>query len=232
MAADAPVQDKRAPKAAAKSDPQKPPAPVPAEIEVARGDTLFRIAAKARHPGASLNQTVLALYRANPEAFFDANINQLIVGRTLKVPSMETVTAVDAAEAGRQLKQLIARPQTPVPSAPPQVKEAPPVPKPRPDLPPKPAARVPAMTPAQAAERFQEGISLERKGDLQAAMTAYLAAGESGNGLAQKRLGDIYNTGNAVVQRDYETSLRWYQRARAQGVEIPKPITNPGVRLH
>ena len=88
------------------------------------------------------------------------------------------------------------------------------------------------MKAAQATEGFQGAISLERKGDLQAAMTAYLAAGEAGNGLAQKRLGDIYNTGNAVVQRDYETSLRWYQKARAQGVAIPKPITNPGVRLH
>ena len=61
-------------------------------------------------------------------------------------------------------------------------------------------------------------------------MTAYLAAGEAGNGMAQKRLGDIYNTGNAVVRRDYETALKWYQKARAQGIEIPKPITNPGVR--
>ena len=74
----------------------------------------------------------------------------------------------------------------------------------------------------------QEGIKFERDGDLQAAMTAYLAAGESGNGMAQKRLGDIYNTGNAAVRRDYETALKWYQKARAQGVEIPKPITNPG----
>ena len=232
MAADVPAQVKKVPNAAAKPTPQKAPAPVPAEIEVARRDTLFRIASRARHPGATLSQTVLALYRTNPEAFFDGNINQLIVGRTLKIPPFETVTAVDAAEAGRQLKQLIAKPLTPVPPAPPQIKEAPPAPKPRPESPLKPAARAPAMTPAQAAERFQEGINLERNGDLQAAMTAYLAAGDAGNGLAQKRLGDIYNTGNAVVQRDYETSLKWYQKARAQGVEIPKPITNPGVRLH
>lgn len=223
------------PAPAAKSAPQKapavPPAPaaaVPAEYEVAKGDTLFRIAGKARHQGVTLNQMVLGLYRANPEAFLEGNINQLIVGQVLKVPTLEAVMAVDAAQASQQLRQLIARPIVPPPPAPP-VKEAPAPPKPRPEPPSKPAAK-PALTPVQAAERFQEGRKLERNGDLQAAMTAYLAAGEAGDGLAQKRLGDIYNTGNALVQRDYETALKWYQKARAQGIEIPKPITNPGVR--
>jgi len=172
---------------------------------------------------------VLALYRANPEAFLDGNINQLIVGRVLKVPSVEAVLAVDAAQASQQLRQLTARPPTPPTPAPPPVKEAPLPPKPKPEPAPKPQPK-PLLTPPQAAQRFEEGLKAERSGDLQAAMAAYLAAGEAGNGAAQKRLGDIYNSGSTIVQRDYETSLRWYQKARAQGVEIPKPITNPGVR--
>ena len=213
-----------------KATPPKGGIAIPSEVEVAKGDTLFRIAGRVRHPGVTLNQMVLALYRANPEAFFAENINQLIVGRVLKVPPLEAVTAVDAAQASQQLKQLIARPTVPVPppAAPP--KEAPVPPKPKAEPLPKPAAIAPTLTPAQAAERFEEGIKLERNGDLQAAMTAYVAAGDAGNGMAQKRLGDIYNTGNAVVRRDYETALKWYQKARAQGIEIPKPITNPGVR--
>ena len=224
------AQEAKAPRArAGKSAPPKAPAAVPAQVEVVRGDTLFRIAGKARHPGVTLNQMVLGLYRANPEAFFDGNINQLIVGRVLKVPPLEAVTAVDAAQASQQLKQLIARPVVPVPPPAPPAREAPAPAKPA-EPPRKPAASAPALTPAQAAARFEEGIKLERAGDLQAAMTAFLAAGEAGNGTAQKRLGDIYNTGNAVVRRDYETALKWYQKARAQGIEIPKPITNPGVR--
>ena len=71
-------------------------------------------------------------------------------------------------------------------------------------------------------------MKLERDGDLKAAMQAYVESGDAGYGIAQKRLGDIYNTGNAVVTRDYETALRWYQKARAQGIDIPKPFTNPG----
>ena len=205
------------------------PVAVPATYEVARGDTLFRIAGKVRHPGATLNQTVLALYRANPDAFLEGNINQLLVGRSLAVPGRETVLAVDPAEATRQMRALVARPLVPVPPPPPPAKEPPPPPKPQPEPPPKPVARPPMpLSPDQAAVRFDEGLKLEQRGDLRAAMQAYIAAGESGNGPAQKRLGDIYNTGNPAVARDYETALRWYQKARAQGIEIPKPITNPG----
>ena len=39
---------------------------------------------------------ILALYRANPEAFLDGNINQLIVGRVLSIPSADKVMATDA----------------------------------------------------------------------------------------------------------------------------------------
>ena len=224
-------QEAKAPRArAAKPVPPKAPAAVPAQVEVAKGDTLFKLAGKARHSGVTLNQMVLALYRANPEAFLDGNINQLIVGRVLKVPTPEAVTAVNAAQASQELKKLVAKAAVPVPPAAPPAKEVPGPVKPRPEPATKPAVSAPTLTPAQAAERFQAGIKFERDGDLRAAMTAYLAAGEAGNGTAQKRLGDLYNAGNAIVPRDYETSLKWYQKARAQGVEIPKPITNPGVR--
>jgi len=82
----------------------------------------------------------------------------------------------------------------------------------------------------QADARYQEGVELERRGDLRAAVAAYQQAGESGHALAQKKLGDFYGTGNDVIERDYETSLRWYERARQQGVDTPKPFSYPGVR--
>ena len=82
----------------------------------------------------------------------------------------------------------------------------------------------------EAARRYSDGLELERKGEPQAAMLAYLDAAESGNGLAQKRLGDIYGTGTAYAERDYGLALKWYERARAQGVEIPKPFTYSGLR--
>ena len=83
------------------------------------------------------------------------------------------------------------------------------------------------LTPAEAAQRFREGENLERKRDLRGAFDAYLAAGEAGDGHAQKKLGDLYSAGNRVVERDYESALRWYHKARAQGIEIPAPFTYP-----
>jgi localization factor PodJL len=80
-----------------------------------------------------------------------------------------------------------------------------------------------------AAARYSDGRMLERSGQLEAAMEAYLEAAVGGHGPAQKRLGDFYNNGTGV-QRDYETSLRWYQRAREQGEDIPLPFSYPGVR--
>ena len=81
-----------------------------------------------------------------------------------------------------------------------------------------------------AAARYGEARELERRGYWAAAMQAYQEAAVSGHGPAQKRLGDIYGNGKGEVERDYETSLRWYQRAREQGEEIPLPFSYPGVR--
>lgn len=77
----------------------------------------------------------------------------------------------------------------------------------------------------EAAEKqYQHARELEKKGDNKGALVAYLAAGEAGHGYAQKRLGEIYERGNSATKRDYDVALRWYEKARAQGIEIPKPI--------
>ncbi len=87
---------------------------------------------------------------------------------------------------------------------------------------------------APAADRYSQGELFEHRGDHQAALDAYTESAESGNGYAQKKLGEIYNTGNAVVVRDYETALKWNSKARAQGIEIATPdpihLSNPGTR--
>jgi TPR repeat protein len=76
-----------------------------------------------------------------------------------------------------------------------------------------------------AEQQYQQAKQMEGKGDEKGALRAYLVAGNAGHGLAQKRLGEIYEKGNSATKRDYDTALRWYEKARAQGIEIPKPIT-------
>ncbi len=76
----------------------------------------------------------------------------------------------------------------------------------------------------QAARRYREGLAHEKAGSDRAALKAFLEAGEAGHGLAQKKLSEIYDRGNSATKRDYETSLLWYDKARAQGVPFPKTL--------
>lgn len=69
---------------------------------VASGETLSVIAEQLRPSGASLNQTQVALFRANPEAF-DGRMDRLRSGVTLTVPDDRQISAVDAATANRQV---------------------------------------------------------------------------------------------------------------------------------
>ena len=88
-------------------------------------------------------------------------------------------------------------------------------------------ARVP-LSERAAAQRHAEGLALERSGNDKAAFTAFLDAAEHGNPPAQRRLGEIYDTGNAAVARDYAESSRWYQKARESGEDIPAQPKIPG----
>jgi TPR repeat protein len=81
----------------------------------------------------------------------------------------------------------------------------------------------PWLTPQQATQRYQEATKAERDGFHRHAFVAYLEAAENGHGDAQKKMGDIYSRDGPIVRRDYQTALQWYEKARAQGVPIPKP---------
>jgi len=69
--------------------------------EVRRGDTLFGVARKARYDGVTLNQMILAIWRANQSAFPGGNINLLEVGTVLIIPARDVIAALDPAEAVR-----------------------------------------------------------------------------------------------------------------------------------
>lgn len=196
----------------------------PAHV-VKKGETLYAIARKYRPAGATLNQMLVALFRANPQAFENEDANQLKSGSTLTIPGGDAVRAVDAAEAVRTVQSWQRKPAPPAPAAPPAVKETPaPLAPPKPAVKPVPGAK---LNPAEAEARYKEGMALERAGNERAALQAFTDAGESGHGPAQKRLGEIYDKGNSVVTRDYGTALRWYQKAREQGIAIPKPFQFP-----
>jgi len=64
------------------------------------GDTLWAIASKVRpNSRVSVQQTMLALQRANPEAFINSNINLLKAGYLLRVPGESEIRGETSAEA-------------------------------------------------------------------------------------------------------------------------------------
>jgi TPR repeat protein len=87
-----------------------------------------------------------------------------------------------------------------------------------------------SLTPSEALARHRDGLAAERVGDELGALKAFHEAAEAGHGPAQAKLGEIYDRGNSAVARDYATALGWYQKAREQGVAVPKPHTFPAGR--
>lgn len=67
---------------------------------VGASDTLWEIAAQGRPSrDLSVQQTMLAIQRKNPEAFINGNINLLRRGQVLRLPSRDEIQAVSQAQA-------------------------------------------------------------------------------------------------------------------------------------
>ncbi len=69
------------------------------KYRVKQGDSLGRIAAQLKPVDVSLDMMLVALYRANPDAFIGNNMNRLKSGRILTVPSADVVRGTDDTEA-------------------------------------------------------------------------------------------------------------------------------------
>jgi pilus assembly protein FimV len=120
---------------------------------VRRNETLMSISREwSARTGATLAQTMLGIYRANPEAFGNG-MGDMKVGSTLKLPDAATLRAVSNAEANREVGRQLgiwgqSAPASPAPAAP----VAPVSPAPAPKQPAAPAASTPKLTPAVATK--------------------------------------------------------------------------------
>lgn len=74
---------------------------------------------------------------------------------------------------------------------------------------------------SEAGQRHAQGLAMEHRGDKQGAFVAFLDAAVQGYPPAQRKLGEIYDEGNSSVKRNYEESIRWYEKAREGGEIIP-----------
>ena len=75
---------------------------------VARGDTLSSIARQVLPAGVDLNQMLVALYRANRDAFIANNMNLLRVGAVLNIPEKSEVDSIDSSTARTEIRMQVA----------------------------------------------------------------------------------------------------------------------------
>jgi TPR repeat protein len=69
---------------------------------------------------------------------------------------------------------------------------------------------------------YQQAQAMEKEDRYRDAVRLYKQAASAGHGPSSKRLGEIYLKGAKGVTRDYAESVRWYDKARQQGMDIPK----------
>ncbi len=73
---------------------------------VGNAETLWGIATQVKPGNATIHQTLVALYRANPEAFLNGDINLLKQGAVLDIPSAEQIASTPQRAA---LQDMVAR---------------------------------------------------------------------------------------------------------------------------
>jgi pilus assembly protein FimV len=95
------------PEASAASRAPARPSSATGSVPVGKGDTLTKIARTLQSGPASqaeVDQTMIALYRSNPEAF-GGNINVLRQGAVLRVPGADQIAALNQKEAMSEVRR-------------------------------------------------------------------------------------------------------------------------------
>ncbi|WP_407531506.1 FimV/HubP family polar landmark protein [Vibrio parahaemolyticus] len=117
--------------------------------------TLWSIASELRPSrNVSVQQTLLAIYRINPQAFDNQNIHELIPGSRLRVPSLEQVRSATTEQAVAIMKAHELRLKQPKPEKPAPVKQIEVKPKPvaEPTAPKTPVVTPPKPEPVKSVE--------------------------------------------------------------------------------
>jgi pilus assembly protein FimV len=255
----------REPEAAVASEPVPPPAEIPTpvapapvpvaaapvaptpapvvptvangQIEVQRGQTLSQIA-RDLGQGYSLDQTMLALLRANPEAFINGNINRLKQGAVLRVPQSAEQAQLGRSEAAALVRDQMAewrQARRPIPQ-PVESIAATVAPARMPATAPKVAeARLEIAPPAAGAATragTQSGIDAEGEGDMlanqQLTLTKEeLAARESEVQELRAQVAELESIkqqqGKLIAMKDSELAAAQQRLAKSQG-DVSQPL--------
>ncbi len=73
-------------------------------VTVKHGDTLSKIAAQVKEPDVTLEQMVVAIYRANARKFEGRNMNRIRAGKILTIPEPEEYEHLSQAAAAKEIR--------------------------------------------------------------------------------------------------------------------------------
>jgi len=73
-------------------------------VTTAKGDSLSAIALRLQVQDVDLDQLLLGLYKANPDAFEGGNINRLKVGQVIHVPTAEVLQSISKDDAKAEVR--------------------------------------------------------------------------------------------------------------------------------
>ncbi|WIO73067.1 FimV/HubP family polar landmark protein [Porticoccaceae bacterium LTM1] len=88
------------------AQPSKPVIAGDGEYTVESGDTLWRIASRAKTDNVSVQQSMLAIHKLNPQAFINGDIDRLKRGAVLRLPQGHQMGEVSAREAILEVASL------------------------------------------------------------------------------------------------------------------------------
>ncbi|WP_277868782.1 FimV/HubP family polar landmark protein, partial [Vibrio sp. 10N.286.49.B3] len=179
---------------AANSEPSRFYGPTTAQ------ETLWSISSRLRpSPSVSVQQTLLAIYRLNPQAFEDQNIHKLLPNSNLRIPSLSQVqsrtteTAIEIMDAHtKKLAQVpvappIAPKLAPVPQAVPKPVAPEPTPAPKAAVAPKPTtapkAVVTEQKPAVAVSTPDSSEVIKLESELKSSQSELLSLEEKNHQL-------------------------------------------------
>lgn len=181
------------------AEPTAVPTPLRSEYgaefgPVQRNDTLWGIAQRVRpDTGLSTNQVMVALFRANPNAF-DGNINRLRAGAILRVPSRTEMAASSGREATAEVRrQNEAWRGAAAPPAQRRLELAPPA-----DAPPSAPATDPVRDPTAASPALAEAVD-ELRGEL-AETRRLMEVKDAEIAALQARLAELEDAGVPVAE--------------------------------
>lgn len=75
---------------------------------IQRGETLSKIAGSVKPEGVTLEQMLVGLFRSNPDAFINKNMNLVRSGKILRVPERDEIAAVSQGEAVKEYRVQVA----------------------------------------------------------------------------------------------------------------------------